>query len=82
MKKTIEDPHWFKRANCTEATDGEMFPGIGQSAKPAIQKYCEPCPVRRDCLEDNLDQNTGIWGGLSARERRILIKQRLESSSE
>ena len=35
---------------------------------------CARCDVRMDCLKDSLesDERFGIWGGLTARERRAL----------
>lgn len=43
----------------------------GQAAAVAI---CEACPVRASCLADALGrrEKEGIWGGLTARERRLL----------
>lgn len=40
---------------------------------------CAACPVRTECLEYGLDEPTGIWGGRTARERR-LIRKRLRST--
>ena len=36
------------------------------------------CPVRTECLADALDNRTefGIWGGMTERERRALLRRR------
>ncbi len=55
-------------------TDLNLFyPERGQSAGPARQ-VCAPCPVREPCLEYALSSRitSGIWGGLTERERREL----------
>lgn len=40
---------------------------------------CAACPVRTECLEYGLGEPTGIWGGRTARERRM-IRNRLRST--
>jgi WhiB family redox-sensing transcriptional regulator len=39
---------------------------------------CMGCPVRTECLADALDNRTefGIWGGMTERERRALLRRR------
>ena len=39
---------------------------------------CGECEVRAECLEFALDtnQDSGIWGGLSEEERRVIRRQR------
>jgi WhiB family redox-sensing transcriptional regulator len=36
------------------------------------------CPVRTECLADALDNRVefGVWGGMTERERRALLKRR------
>lgn len=31
---------------------------------------CEGCPVRSECLEANIGERVGIWGGTTGRERK------------
>ena len=36
------------------------------------------CPVKTECLADALDNKTefGVWGGMTERERRALLRRR------
>jgi WhiB family redox-sensing transcriptional regulator len=64
---------WRERAACC-GTDLDLFyPERGQSAGPARQ-VCARCPARQPCLEYALSNRiaSGIWGGLTERERRPL----------
>jgi WhiB family transcriptional regulator, redox-sensing transcriptional regulator len=64
---------WRQQAAC-HGTDLNLFyPERGQSAGPARQ-VCARCPVRQPCLEYALSNRitSGIWGGLTQRERRPL----------
>ena len=64
---------WRELAAC-RGTDLEVFfPGRGESAEPARQ-VCAPCPVRQACLDYAITNRiaSGVWGGLTERERRAL----------
>jgi WhiB family redox-sensing transcriptional regulator len=64
---------WRQQAAC-HGTDLDLFyPERGESAGPARQ-VCARCPVRQPCLEYALSNRitSGIWGGLTERERRPL----------
>ena len=39
---------------------------------------CAGCPVRTECLAEALDNQIewGVWGGLTERERRALLRKR------
>ncbi|WP_241193525.1 WhiB family transcriptional regulator, partial [Streptomyces sp. ADI96-15] len=39
---------------------------------------CTGCPVRTECLADALDNRVefGVWGGMTERERRALLRRR------
>ena len=66
---------WFEQARCRGADD-ELFPeGKQQKRATAI---CVGCPVRAECLAEALDNRIewGVWGGMTERERRALLRQR------
>lgn len=67
---------WPSRAACRGAEPDELFvPGAAQNRVKAL---CTGCPVRTECLADALDNRTeyGIWGGMTERERRALLRRR------
>jgi WhiB family redox-sensing transcriptional regulator len=69
---------WRHAAECVRRADGaNFFPERGESAVGA-KAICSECPVRQPCLEFALRTNIscGIWGGLSGRERRAVLRQR------
>jgi WhiB family transcriptional regulator, redox-sensing transcriptional regulator len=44
---------------------------------------CRGCPVRTECLADALDDRIefGVWGGMTERERRALLRRRPDVTS-
>src|SRR5262249_32484761 len=74
---------WRHVAECVRRVHtANFFPERGESAAEAKAICCE-CPARQPCLEFALRTNVscGIWGGLSGRERRALLRQRRIDSS-
>ncbi|MDO5285892.1 MAG: WhiB family transcriptional regulator [Actinomycetia bacterium] len=71
---------WTLLAKCRGRQD-ELFP------EPADQKrvrtVCWGCPVRSECLAEALDNRIewGVWGGMTERERRQLLRQRSDIKS-
>jgi WhiB family redox-sensing transcriptional regulator len=67
---------WRDRAACRDEDPELFFPvGDGAGAQDQIaraQAVCERCPVRQQCLDFALStgQDAGIWGGLTAAQRR------------
>lgn len=68
---------WQADALCAQTDPEAFFPEIGGNNNPA-KRICRECPVRVQCLEHSLtiDGLQGIWGGLSAVERRRLRRSR------
>ena len=59
----------------------ELFPeGADQKRARAV---CMGCVVRSQCLAEALDNRIewGVWGGMTERERRQLLRQRTDISS-
>lgn len=72
---------WPGHAACRGAAPDELFvPGAAQNRAKAV---CMGCPVRAECLADALDNRIefGIWGGMTERERRALLRRRPQVSS-
>ena len=74
---------WRHRAACRDK-DPELFFPVADPGKPlgvkqlaAPQAVCRHCPVKADCLAWALvtGQDAGVWGGLSAEERRALKRR-------
>lgn len=73
-----EDPlAWQDDALCAQVGQEMFFPEKGGSTRDA-KRICEGCDVKAQCLAYALEsgQRFGIWGGLSERQRRALIKAR------
>lgn len=64
---------WRDAALCAEIDPELFFPEKGESSKSA-KRACRQCVARQPCLEYALEHEIpfGVWGGLSARERRRL----------
>lgn len=62
---------WMSRAACAGATDVFFSEGEGRTVAKA-KAICATCPVRQRCLDENLHEVYGVWGGTSPRERRRL----------
>ena len=70
---------WRDQARC-RGVDPQIFhPSEEDEAAAAVAKdICGLCTVREPCLEYAITsrEHDGVWGGLTARERRRLIRQR------
>ena len=55
--------------------DSLFVQGAAQNRAKAV---CLGCPVRTECLADALDNRIefGVWGGMTERERRALLRRR------
>lgn len=78
--------HWGKHAPCRKADPGLFFPEEHGAAESLIAEqakaYCRRCPAVDDCLAEALQRGEGfgVWGGLTARERRALLRRRREEA--
>ena len=72
---------WSKDARCVTADPDELF--VQGAAQNRAKAMCMGCPVRTECLADALDNRVefGVWGGMTERERRALLKRRPEVAS-
>lgn len=72
---------WRDHALCRGVDPGIFHPldeEEDERASAAAKAMCAECPVREVCLEHAIAvrEKHGVWGGLSARERRRLIRRR------
>jgi WhiB family redox-sensing transcriptional regulator len=75
---TPSDPRWRDQARCAESDPEAFFPAPGEVPHAAL-RICAGCPVRNDCLTDALtrrDNAFGVLGGLTANQRRKLLRAR------
>lgn len=77
---THEVDDWTLLARCRGMADA-LFPDSRDQKR--IRDICHDCPVRVDCLAEALDNRIewGVWGGLTERERRALLRQRPDVKS-
>ncbi len=68
--------NWRIAARCRVADADGLFVR-GRQQRDARQ-FCEACPVRTECLAYALDHRVevGVWGGMTERQRRALLKCR------
>jgi len=67
---------WASRGACRTTDPDILFvQGAAQNRAKAI---CMSCVVRTECLADALDNRIefGVWGGMTERERRALLRRR------
>jgi WhiB family redox-sensing transcriptional regulator len=67
---------WASRGACRMADPDSLF--VQGAAQNRAKAVCLTCPVRTECLADALDNRVefGVWGGMTERERRALLRRR------
>jgi WhiB family redox-sensing transcriptional regulator len=72
---------WTAQALC-HAGDPDLLFARG-AAQNLAKLVCRSCPVRTECLADALDNRVeyGVWGGMTERERRALLRRRPDVTS-
>lgn len=67
---------WTAHAACRTTDPDELF--VQGAAQNRAKAVCNGCPVRTECLADALDNRVefGVWGGMTERERRALLRRR------
>jgi WhiB family redox-sensing transcriptional regulator len=82
LHKRTETVHdWTTQAACNSADPDELF--VTGAAQNRAKAVCMGCPVRTECLSDALDNRVefGVWGGMTERERRALLRRRPDVTS-
>ena len=77
--ETLHD--WTSLAACNSADPDELF--VSGAAQNRAKAECNGCLVRTECLADALDNRVefGVWGGMTERERRALLRRRPDVTS-
>jgi WhiB family redox-sensing transcriptional regulator len=72
---------WTTRAACKGTDPDELF--VQGAAQNRAKLICRGCVVRTECLADALDNGIpfGVWGGMTERERRALLRRRPDVTS-
>lgn len=70
------DTDWAAQAACRATDPDALF--VQGAAQNRVKAICLGCPVRTECLADALDNRVefGVWGGMTERERRALLRRR------
>jgi WhiB family redox-sensing transcriptional regulator len=72
---------WTNRSACRTNDPDDLF--VQGAAQNRAKQVCLGCPVRAECLADALDNRVefGVWGGMTERERRALLRRRPDVKS-
>jgi WhiB family redox-sensing transcriptional regulator len=72
----LVDGDWTALAACRDIDPDELF--VQGAAQNRAKARCLGCVVRTECLADALDNRVefGVWGGMTERERRALLRRR------
>ncbi|MGD1012457.1 MAG: WhiB family transcriptional regulator [Acidimicrobiales bacterium] len=72
---------WRQKGAC-RGVDPDIFYPVSEEDSEEAKAICASCPVRQACLEYSLAarEREGVWGGLSERERRRMVRQQRKSA--
>jgi WhiB family transcriptional regulator, redox-sensing transcriptional regulator len=72
------DRSWTAQAACAQQAPDTLF--VRGAAQRSAREVCFGCPVRDACLAEALNTETefGVWGGMTERERRALLRRHPE----
>ena len=72
---------WVSQALCRDGNPDDLFVRGAAQRKAAV--ICRHCPVVLECAADALDNRVefGVWGGMTERQRRALLKAHPEVTS-
>lgn len=68
---------WVRLAACRGTDDPDRL-FVQGAAQHDVKTVCMGCPVRTECLAEALDGRIewGVWGGMTERERRAILRRR------
>jgi WhiB family redox-sensing transcriptional regulator len=81
VSSVIDESHWTAHAVCARKAPDALF--VEGAAQREARCVCRGCPVQMECLADALDNRMdfGVWGGMTERERRALLRRSPEIRS-
>ncbi|MFE9811922.1 WhiB family transcriptional regulator [Streptomyces sp. NPDC005227] len=67
---------WRGDSACGSSDADDLFANSPRQRRAKV--ICMQCPVRAECLAEALDDRIefGVWGGMTERERRVLLRRR------
>ncbi|OEJ23064.1 WhiB family transcriptional regulator [Streptomyces agglomeratus] len=73
---TSSSAQWIEGAACRSSDKEDLFADAAR--QNSARTVCFGCPVRIACLIEALDNRIefGVWGGMTERERRALLRRR------
>ena len=81
---TLQVTQSWRSAGRCRGSDPAIFypPPEDEILAEEAKMICTTCPVRQPCLEHALStrEKHGVWGGLTERERRRVLRQRRKSA--
>jgi len=71
---------WAAAAACRGQQPDQLF--VRGAEQNKAKQVCGGCSVRTECLAEALDNQIewGVWGGMTERERRALLRRRPNAS--
>jgi WhiB family redox-sensing transcriptional regulator len=68
---------WVRLAACRKLDEPDRL-FVQGAAQHDAKTVCRGCPVRLECLAEALDARIewGVWGGMTERERRAVLRRR------
>lgn len=71
----VWNENWAGQAACRGKSDALFVKGAEQTR---AKQVCGGCSVQAECLVEALDNRIewGVWGGMTERERRALLRRR------
>lgn len=72
---------WNELGNCRTGDPDRLF--VTGAKQRDARRICRGCPVLAQCLAMALDERIefGVWGGMTERERRSVLKTRPDVTS-
>ncbi len=69
---------WMRSAACASVDPEIFFPASSRQPATEAKQICSACPAQVQCLEYALvnEEEFGVWGGLTEKERRQLTSGR------